>query len=65
MIRIHTSILVEGNTASGNAVYYIKGACAAADQSELPTEGIATGSEMLIVDDKSTVYFDESSETWA
>lgn len=65
MIRIHKSILVEGSPTNGNAVYYIEGACVSDDLNDLPTEGIAMGSKMYIVDDKEEQFFNEKTESWA
>ena len=65
MIRIHKSVLVEGSPAMGNSVCYIEGACVSDDLNDLPTEGIAMGSKMYIVDDKEEKVFNEETESWS
>ena len=65
MLRVYKSVLVEGSPANGNAVYYIEGACVNADVSELPTDGVAMGSKVYVVDDESTKYYNESTEAWS
>lgn len=64
MLRVFKSVLVGGNTADGNAVYYIDGACVDADVSELPVEGIAMGSRVYVVDKEEYKYFNEATEAW-
>lgn len=64
MYRANKSVLVEGSPALGNAVYYIEGACVADDLSELPTEGIAMGSKVYVVDDGSWIFYDEEESEW-
>jgi len=64
MLRVFKSVLVAGNSASGNAVYYIEGACTDSDVSELPVEGIAMGSKVYVVDKEEYKYFNEETEAW-
>ena len=64
MYRANKSVLVEGSPALGNAVYYIEGACVAADEGDLPTEGIAMGSRVYVIDDGSWIFFNEEESAW-
>lgn len=64
MLRVNKSVLVEGSPANDNAVYYIEGACVSNDKTDLPTEGIAMGSKVYVVDDGDWVYYNESTEAW-
>lgn len=64
MYRANKSVLVGGNTANGTAVYYVEGACVAADEGDLPTEGLAMGSKIYVVDEGTWIYFDEANEGW-
>lgn len=53
MIRILKDRIIAGN------VHYIEGACVAADVSNLPTTGIATGSKMTCADSGDVYLFAE------
>lgn len=64
MYRANKSVLVGGNTANGTAVYYIEGACVAADEDSLPTEGVAMGSKVYVVDEAAWIYYNETEEKW-
>ena len=63
-IRINKSVVVEGSSTNGNAIRYIEGACTAAAESELPTEGVAMGSKMYVVDEGAYIYYNEAEEKW-
>ena len=64
MLRVHKSILVSGSPTNENAIYYIEGACIGDDIDGLPTDGIAMGSKIYVVDDKETIYFNEETSLW-
>lgn len=64
MLRVNKSELVEGSPASGNAVYYIEGACASEDEGGLPTDGIAMGSKVYVVDEGAWIFYNEANEEW-
>jgi len=64
MFRANKSVLVSGSSANENAVYYIEGACVAADEGDLPTEGLAMGSKIYVVDEGTWIYYDEANEGW-
>ena len=63
-IRINKSVIIEGSPTNGNAIYYVEGACATADESNLPTDGIAMGSKMYVVDEGAYIYYNEAEEKW-
>lgn len=59
MIRILEDRILAGD------VHYIEGACVDADVSDLPTAGIATGSQMICADSGDVYLFAEGdSPAW-